>query len=276
MAKFTCNFISYTLRRAVDITVIIPSITIPEAMNQEKAPVAHTKAEPFPVLYLLHGMGNNHATWTGYTNVELFAEERQIAVVNLSAENKGYVPNGRDDYFRFVAEELPDFVCGMFPVSRRPEDTYIAGLSMGGYGTLIHGLNYPERFAAIGSFSGATALPPAHAAGDNARIREAAIRNEKAGDPDIDPMYNPFALVDKLVAEGRKLPKIYMACGDQDFLLRVNLAFRDHLREAGADLTWEEVPGYGHEWRFWNMEIERFLDWIPRSDSYAAGGRRRV
>ena len=45
----------------------------------------HTRAEKYPVLYLLHGFGNNHATWTGYTNLELYAEERNIAVVMISA-----------------------------------------------------------------------------------------------------------------------------------------------------------------------------------------------
>ena len=90
MAKFTCNFISYTLKRTVDITVIIPSVTIPESMGMtlaEGKKPRHQKADKYPVLYLLHGMGNNHAQWTGYTNVELFAEERNMAVVMLSAEN---------------------------------------------------------------------------------------------------------------------------------------------------------------------------------------------
>ena len=161
MAKFTCNFISYTLRRTVDITVVVPSPTIPDSMGMTgDGKPSHTPKEKYPVLYLLHGMGNNHATWTGYTNVELFAEERQIAVVNLSAENKSYVNLAGDDFFTFVSEELPDFVCGMFPISREPEHTYIAGLSMGGYGTLVHALNHPERFRAFGAFSAAVQLNP--------------------------------------------------------------------------------------------------------------------
>ena len=159
MAKFTCNFISYTLKRTVDITVVVPSPTIPESMGMGGGTCSHTPKDKYPVLYLLHGMGNNHATWTGYTNVELFAEERQIAIVNLSAENKSYVKLGGDDFFTFVSEEVPDFVCGMFPVSREPEHTYIAGLSMGGYGTLVHALNRPERFRRHWSPAGPTPPP---------------------------------------------------------------------------------------------------------------------
>ena len=153
MAQIRCNFLSYTLRRAVDLTVIIPTMCFSEMMAENPH---HPQGAKYPVLYLLHGYGNNHATWNGYTSVELYAEERNMAVVMLSAENKAYINHGGDDnYFDFISKELPEFIQGMFPVSSRPEDTYIAGLSMGGYGAVVHGLSQSQRFAAIGSFSGA-------------------------------------------------------------------------------------------------------------------------
>ena len=254
MAKFLCNLISYTLRRTVDLTVILPTPTVSECTD---GTAMHAPKSPYPVLYLLHGMGNNQATWTGYSNLELFAEERQIAVVNFAAENKGYLPTSQDDYFAFMTRELPDFICGLFPISERPEDTYLAGLSMGGYGTLIYGLNFPERFAAIGAFSGAIRIPPV-----------------EGRDP--GPQFDPYALADGLLAAGRPLPALYLACGTEDFLYRDNLAFRDHLCSAGVDLTWEALEGYTHEWRFWNIEIEHFLDWIPRTDLYSRRARRGV
>ena len=256
MAKFTCNFISYTLRRTVDITVVVPSPSIPEteAIASSQAPCTHTPKDLYPVLYLLHGMGNNHATWTGYTNVEMYAEERNIAIVNLSAENKAYIDNGVDDFYTFVSEELPDFVTGMFPISKKPEDTYIAGLSMGGYGTLVHALSHPERFAAFGAFSAAT-------------------KAVKEGTPE---RFDPRWLAKKIVEERKKFPKAYMACGGQDFLFEDNKEFRDLLISLGADVTWDEIEQYGHEWRFWDIEVERFLDWIPRTDSYAAKGKRKI
>ena len=268
MAKFTCNFISYTLRRTVDITVVVPSPTIPDSMGMTgDGKPSHTPKEKYPVLYLLHGMGNNHATWTGYTNVELFAEERQIAVVNLSAENKSYVNLAGDDFFTFVSEELPDFVCGMFPISREPEHTYIAGLSMGGYGTLVHALNHPERFRAFGAFSAAVQLNPEALVSGGAAATE-----QKPVDPSIDPQ----SLAEKLAKEGAAFPKAYIACGAKDFLYKANEEFRDKLKALGADVTWDEHPDYGHEWRFWNLEIEKFLDWLPRTDGYAKAGKRQI
>ena len=260
MARIECNVISYVLQRAVDITVIIPTVTMPEAMLCWGSHPSHTVKEDYPVLYLLHGMGNNHATWCGYSNIELFAEERNIAVVMISGENKFYrsVPGG-DDYERFIEEELPEFVTNMFPISRLPEQTYIAGLSMGGAGALMHGLGNPGKYAAIGAFS-------------------AAIHK---GDPDSEKadgcgLPDPREKVTKILQRGEKIPKIYLACGTEDFLYQENQMFRDFLMEKHADVTWISAAGYGHEWRFWNQQIERFLDWIPRTDGYAKQGKRKI
>lgn len=279
MAKFVCNFISYVLKRAVDITVVIPSPTIPQATRRFKAesPCLHTPKEKYPVLYLLHGMGNNHATWTGYTKAELYAEERKIAIVNISAENKSYISNGDDDFFQFLSEEIPDFVCGMFPISQRPEDTYIAGLSMGGYGTLVHGLRQPERFAAMGAFSAAVRMRPKNSQFDPDKLSKAYEANLLSDDFPVErPEFDPKTLARQDAAEGKVFPKLYLACGGQDFLYRINGAFRDFMRELGADVTWDEIARYGHEWRFWDTELERFLDWLPRTDPYAREGKRKI
>ena len=161
-------------------------------------------------MYLLHGYGNNHATWTGYTNLELYAEERNIAVVMLSAENKSYVNHGTIDRFDdFIEKELPDFICGMFPVSARPQDTFIAGLSMGGFGALVHGLAHPEKYAAIGAFSPAVSMNAAVMAGYE--------------DQGIPPEQNPLWLAEKLHEMGKSFPPLYLACGEKDFLYHFHI-----------------------------------------------------
>ncbi|MDR1970917.1 MAG: esterase family protein [Treponema sp.] len=267
MARFLCNFISYTLRRAVDITVVVPSVTIPESMgvgapSGAPAKCRHTKADKYPVLYLLHGYGNNHATWNGYTRIELFAEEHNIAVVMFSAENKFYVNHGNDDnYYDFIQNELPDFVLGMFPVSSRPADTYIAGLSMGGFGSLAHAFSNPEKYAAVGAFSAAVSLDVTH-------VQDLY--------KSLSALYDPLINAKKRREEGRKLPKIFITCGEKDFLYEANVKFKDDLIALGEDLTWESLPGYGHEWRFWDLQAEKFLGWIPRTDSFVNSGKRQV
>ena len=263
MAKFNCNFISYTLKRTVDITVVIPTPTIPESLGLSEVKPVHTPKEKYPVLYLLHGFGNNHATWSGYSNVELFAEERNIAVVMISGENKAYVNHpGGDQFYEFLATELPDFVNGMFPISEKPEHTYIAGLSMGGFGTLVHALNRPDRFCAFGAFSAAISLNPSTLIGGEEK--------------EIDPMFDPITLARNLAKEGKVFPKGYIACGEEDFLYEANVEFVEQLKGMGVDVTWVSLPEYQHEWRFWNLQVEAFLDWIPRTDAYATVGKRKV
>ncbi len=264
MAKINCNFISYTLMRAVDITVVVPSPTFPESSMRATAeePCAHTPKAPYPVLYLLHGGGNNQSAWTSYTNVEMYAEERNIVIVNMAAENKFFIDDGDTDYFTFISQELPDFIKGMFPVSERPEDTYIAGLSMGGFGALVHALSHPERFAAFGAFSAATSYKH--------------VLETRPYFPADDGRYEPIALAEKIAGKGGRFPKAYLACGCQDFGYSHNREFKDKLISLGADVTWDEIEQYGHEWRFWGIEIERFLDWLPRTDVYAAQGKRKI
>ncbi len=263
MAKVVCNFLSYSLNRAVDITVVLPSVTCPEALGMGDAPATHVLPAKFPVVYLLHGFANNHAQWTGYTNVELYAEERRIAIVNISAENKAYAKVGADDFKRFVSEELPEFVTNYFPISTKPEETYIAGLSMGGYGALMHGLTHPERYRAIGAFSAGLSINPA------------VFASDPMGQPEKpDPEYDVHALAKAVADTGAAFPAIYSACGMNDFLFEPNRAFASELGELGADVTWKEVPGFGHEWRFWDQQVEQFLDWIPRDDAYAQMGKR--
>ena len=184
-----------------------------------------------------------------------------MAVVMISGENKFYHDSlDGEPFFDFVAKEVPEFVTNYFPVSAEPEHSYIAGLSMGGYGALLHGLSNPERFAAIGAFSGAV-MP--------------------VGDPEkveglIDGPLDVKWLVKKAIAEGKKIPPLYVTCGENDMLYEINTEFKDYLEENGVDVTWVSVPGYTHEWRFWNLAVEEFLKWIPRTDGYAAGGKRQI
>jgi putative tributyrin esterase len=260
MARFTCNFISYVLNRAVDITVIIPSVTMPEiypGQIETGVPCTHIKDKPYPLLYLLHGLGNNHMTWCGYTNIELYAEERNIAVVMLSAENKMYIDSEKDKFFEFISHELPEFMKGMFPISDRPEDTYIAGLSMGGFGSLIHAFSQPERFAAVGCFSAGVMLPPGMK---------------------VEDRFNPLYLTEHFKEDhpDAVLP-VYFACGEEDMLYPMAKESLEKLRECGFDVTWVSEPGYRHEWRFWDRCAEAFLDWIPRTDAWVpANGKRGI
>lgn len=238
MAKIKCNLLSYTLKRAIDIEVILPTPTMMDALMKTEA-MTHKYPHKMPVLYLLHGYGNNQAQWGGYTNIELYAEERQIVVVTFAGENKMYVNTEIDQFEKFIQEELPEFIINTFPVSTCKEDTYIAGLSMGGFGALYHGLVKSNAYQAIGAFS-----------------------------PAILMEGNRIDLVD-VVKECHSIPSIYISCGDKDFVYEINVEFIKTLESLNIEYTWVMDPGFDHEWRFWDKQVEAFLDWIPRTDAYA-------
>ena len=260
MARFEVNFYSYSLGHGVNIAVTIPSFT--PCDHQPGIRPTHRLTARFPVLYLLHGHGNDYECWSRYTSVERLAEEQRIALVSFNSGNRAYnnMPGG-DNYYDFLNEELPEFVQAMFPISSRKEDTFIAGLSMGGYGALAHALSSPNRYCAFGAMS-----PGVAGRGDR--------RRQEDPDPSSIPnlfrrAIEPMHELEKRLKEHTPLPKGYICCGKQDFLYSRVEEFVADARALGADFTWHPVDGFEHEWRYWDMEIANFLSWIPRTDAYA-------
>ena len=256
MALFQVKFYSHSVGHGVDIQLTIPSLSSCDTVPAEGT--VHTPPAKFPVLYLLHGHGNDYQCWTRYTSVERLAEEQRIAIVTFNSGNKAYnnMPDG-DNYFDFLARELPDFVTAYFPISARREDTYIAGLSMGGYGTLAHAFKCPERYCAYGAMSPGVSIRAIRNRPDNPWA-ELYARS-------IEPLEEAAARV----KEGVALPKGYICCGKQDFLYERVSQFVEALAALGVDFVWHPVDGYEHEWRYWDVEIANFLKWIPRTDYYA-------
>jgi Predicted esterase len=245
MAHLSINFISAKLGRAIDIDLIVPSLTTPELGKYNDGTFRYQGQSPFPLLYLLHGSFNDHHSLLAYTSIERYAEERNIAVCTFSAENKYYL-NSKDEKFEdFLEEELPDYLLGNFPLSNRREDTYIAGLSMGGFGALYHALKYPNKYMMVGAFS------------------PAIIADNRKRNP-----INLNDILEKDVQNDIDLPFIYLAIGDKDFLLKENKVFMKKMKTLKVNNYQKIVPGYEHEWSFWDLEIKNFLDALPRSDAY--------
>lgn len=147
-----------------------------------------------------------------------------------------------------------------FPVSHQRQDTFIAGLSMGGYGCMKMALTYPERYAAAASLSGA--LDPA---GDPDLLTELKDDMELCygGAERLAGTDNDlFTLADQLVSSGNERPALYAWCGTEDALYPENLSFRDHCERIGLELTYEENVG-DHGWKHWDDKIQRVIEWLP-------------
>ena len=109
-----------------------------------------------PVLYLLHGMSGNHNSWLKRTNVERLVRGTNLIVVMPNTSNGWYTDTQYGyNYYTALAEELPKVLKRFFPnMSSKREKTFIAGLSMGGYGSFKLALS-TNRFSHAASLSGA-------------------------------------------------------------------------------------------------------------------------
>ena len=210
-----------------------------------------------PVLYLLHGMSDDHTIWGRRTNIERYVSELGIAVIMPCAGRSFYRNcNPQMRYWDFLSEELPDLVKKFFNVSDRREDTYVAGLSMGGYGALKLAFNHPERFAAAASFSGSLCNYWLEKCNPVEYHYIFGNREDLAGTED------DLAGKAKALAEsGKERPRIFMSCGTEDSLYGETLEYRDLLQNLGYDLTYQERPG-SHNWGFWDQEIQTALEWM--------------
>ena len=153
MALLEMSFQSDVLGFEQQLAVILPD---PRALKLEENGAPDT--DDLTVLYLLHGYHGNHLDWTRYTMLERFVEEsrKKIAVVMPSGLTYYYADMARGwKYFTYIAEEVPLLAKSYFHISAKPENTHVAGLSMGGAGSVKLALTYPERYATVSSFSGA-------------------------------------------------------------------------------------------------------------------------
>ncbi|MDD4796270.1 MAG: alpha/beta hydrolase family protein [Eubacteriales bacterium] len=258
MALLHVDFFSDALGMCAEMDVILPEQTKGQIGMEGKAGDGK-----YPTLYLLHGMSDDHTIWQRRTSIERYVADKGIAVVMPSTHLGWYTDMHYGfAYWTYISKELPQICRTFFPnMSDRREDTFAAGLSMGGYGALKLGLRASDTFGAVAALSAGI---------DVAGICKNASDEDKnfwlgifgpadevqGSDNDL------FALADKLAASGKQKPPIYMWCGTEDFLYEQNHAMRDHLREKGFDLTYEESPG-DHSWPYWDAKIQTVLDWLP-------------
>ncbi len=256
MAFLQVNFFSSVLGMCTAMNVILPQTTSTRGLiGVDTADVDVT----YPVLYLLHGMSDDHTIWSRRTSIERYADERGIAVVMPTTELGWYTNMKHGRRWRtYIGEELPAICHDFFPrISQKREDTYIAGLSMGGYGAYALAMTYPEQYSAAAGLSGA--YMPLRFGRDTEPFWQdifGTMSDFTGSENDL------VATSSRLVREGGPLPRLYMWCGTEDGLYSQNLAMRDHLNAIGwEDFTFEESAG-NHNWKCWDEKIQTVLAWI--------------
>lgn len=281
MALVHLNFNSKCLSGSTDVNIILPDC----ARSQDPA-AFYGSRKKYPVLWLLHGTFGDYSDWLRKTNVELYAEEKNLIVVMPSAQNTDYAnwPGFGTGYraFDYLTEELMPLLYGWFPTSDRREENFIAGLSMGGRGAIAYAWAYPEKFAALYSMScvpqdmrplaaelmSGEPAPNPWAALDRERNRH---RLENAGGLEayLASPQNTWDIA-KQIAKRDDMPKMYLSCGTADFVMyRHFQTFRKYAEEIGLKAEFTETEGYNHEWRFWEKEIQRAIEIFLPGDEKA-------
>jgi S-formylglutathione hydrolase FrmB len=276
MSLLTMNFESRFLRTNQAISVILPDL--PAGMMPADF---YAGTRELPVVWLLHGTYGDHTDWVRKTSVERYATQRGIAVVMPSALNSNYA-NSSDSMFGYdmydhLLEELMPLVYNWLPVSDRREDNFIAGLSMGGRGTIKLAVNHPQRFAAAAALSASprdfSTLTPEYLARDGdpvARRFAQSIANVGGLESFLDSPENTWRLIDEHAASGI-LPRLFFTSGaDDDYVMNDLRPFQRHAEQIGLDARFLIRDGYSHAWDFWDLAIQdafEFFDLVRRAGS---------
>lgn len=256
MAYGTVTFFSNVLGQDVSADYLLPDT------RRRYRQWRDWEDKKLPVIWVLHGNGDGNNAWIRKSTIELYARLSDVAVIMPNCQRECYTDSVRGlDYFTFVSEELPIVMRNYFPLSKKREDNFIMGNSMGGYGALKCALTYPERYGAVASFSGALDYREALKGNDmifgkNAPQIFGSLEAYEGSGNDL------YALLEKVSKkeDGRKL-RVYQCCGQQDFLYQTNIQFKEAIEKTDLDYTYHEGPG-GHDWFYWNPEIANVFDFF--------------
>lgn len=243
MALITCNHKSTALGKASALSILVPEVP---------------KREKLRVLYLLHGLSDDHTAWTRYTGLERYVRYNSDTIIVMPDGGRSFYSDMvyGGSYYTYITKEVPRFLKSLFNISDKREDTYIAGLSMGGYGAFKLALKNPERFAAAASFSG---------------VLDVAAHMKKSGDWRKDTcavMGETFSLEKSdenllylLTKEFTYKPRLLQMCGTEDFLYQDNLKFKEYIVDKGFEHKYIEKSG-DHDWDYWDYCILHALDFF--------------
>ena len=276
MSLIHYNFESQYLNNNTDVNIILPD------KPRDKTPEQlYGSGKKYKVLWLLHGTFGDYTDWIRKSNIELYACERDLIVVMPSGLNADYVnwPDFALGYntWDYLFEELMPLVHHWLPASDKREDNFIAGLSMGGNGTLQYAAGHPEKFGGAAILSCAPRdlhqlakdLEDPEFAKMNYRLVN-GIRNAGGMEGYLSSPINVWDRLPELI-EQDALPPLYFCCGKNDFLYDRYKAFKEYAQKLGLKATFEEFDGFTHEWRFWDLTIQKALTFFGLDPEEALG-----
>ena len=233
------------------------------ALGREQAatillPSSYTRSDArYPVLYLLHGGGQDH---TVFTTRGWFAAlpSRDVIIVTPNAGDSWYVNSASDPaarYEDFIVKDLVPYVDKHYRTIASREGRAIAGVSMGAWGAMLLGLKHHQLFGAIGALSA-----PFGISRQDPNMDMTSRTQQRFGPPGTPERRerDPASLASEIAPES--LPWLFLACGSQDLFVRDNRAFVQRLSERKLPYEYREISPFGHSWDVWDVQIVQFMD----------------
>lgn len=221
-------------------------------------------SDKYPVLYLLHGLTGHFDDWWNRSKISEYVFEYNYIVVMPEGDNGWYSDSATvpaNKYESYIIKELiPEIDNNLRTLASR-ESRAVAGLSMGGYGSLKFGLKYPQMFGLVGSFSGvigAAGYTKKEVGGEGilsntimTAFGKKSSQTRKTNDI--------FRMMKTITAKNKNsLPFFYVDCGTEDFLITSNRAFSTMLFEKKIPHEFRQFPG-NHDWKIFDEQVIEFL-----------------
>jgi S-formylglutathione hydrolase FrmB len=211
----------------------------------------------YPVLYLLHGGGQDHLAFVTRSWFRPLAS-REMIVVTPGVGDSWYVNSAADPkakYEDFVVKDLVEYVDSRYRTVASREGRAVAGVSMGAWGAMLLGLKHPQLFGAIGAFSA-----PFGISRQDPKMDMTSRTQQRFGVPDTADRHerDPGTLATSIPLES--VPMLYLACGNQDLFVADNRAFVQRLTARKIPYEYRELSPFGHSWDLWDEQVVKFIE----------------
>lgn len=233
----------------------------------------------YPVVYLLHGYSDNDMGWVQFGEVNMKVDkaiaEGKIPPMIIVMPDGGvswYINNYDNSvpYEDYFFEEFIPYIESKYRIRKEKRYRGIAGLSMGGYGTLVYALKHPDKFAACAAFSAGLTVPGqvenmGQQQWDN--VYGVVYGKGLSGEERLTDHFlanNPFHIVKNANKEKLKSLRYYIDCGDDDFLSPANNEFHNLLIDENISHEYRVRDGH-HSWQYWRTGIIDGLKFIGES-----------
>lgn len=227
----------------------------------------------YPVLYLLHGAGDDQTGWVQFGEVLHIANKAIadgtatpmiIVMPDAKTGQMGYFNNLKNDwrYEDFFFEEFIPFIEKTYRIKSEKRFRAVAGLSMGGGGSFMYALHHPELFSSacpLSAYIGPLTLADAKAGMER--------MNQKGTDAEIEAYYkkhNAISLINEVKDDQKKAVRWYIDCGDDDFLYEGNSLV--HIAMKKKEIPHEfRVRDGAHNWTYWRTALPTVLSFVSET-----------